>query len=436
MEVADEEGRVRAVASTRLPEAGRYAPLRLAFPAQGPPGYQRFVVRLAAPSPEPELRDNERAVYVQVVERPVGPVLISLRPDWEPSFLIPNLDRLADAPTTGYLRLGDRLVGLESYRPVAVESVRRRARAAPLLVLHGYGPDAPDWARALAREARRLLVLPAGAGRFEVPGPNVRVGAPAAGEWYADAALPATPLALDLGGGALEGLPPLLGVRTIEAESAWSPLHLRRGRGGEPQPAVVVGQRGARRWAVAAAEGYWRWAFRSAAGRGLYRSLWTGVAGWLLADGPWAVAGLEPERRVVSRGELLRWVTPGAGAVDSLVVELSGEAAGEPVRLTAAAGDSLAVQLSPGRYRYVARAYRGGRLAAVAARGPVEVEAFTPELLPFAGALLAELEADEALRTGSSAGRRRRLATLGWPYLLLIALFCAEWAVRRVIGLR
>ena len=71
------------------------------------------------------------------------------------------------------------------------------------------------------------------------------------------------------------------------------------------------------------------------------------------------------------------------------------------------------------------------------ASGSVDVEEFNPELLPGWEVTAPEL----ALSAGAddrelrSAGERR-LATLGWPYLILLALFAVEWIVRRRIGLR
>jgi hypothetical protein len=435
VEVVDEDDRVRAAGWAEIPAAGRYSPLSLRFPVGGRAGYRRFSVRLAAAAPDPERRDDRRAFYIRVSEQPLGPVLISLRPDWEPSFLVPNLDRLTDAPTAAYLWLADSLVTMtEGYRPVALSTVQRRAREAPLLVLHGYGAESPAWARALAQDASRLLLLPAGRRGFELPGWNIRVGVPATGEWYASAQLPQSPLALDLGGTPVDELPPLLNVRSIETERAWEPLVVQRLRRGEPLPAVVVGRVGSRRWAVAAAEGYWRWAFRQGPGRQLYRALWTGVTGWLMAGRARSDAGLQPRQRVVARGEPLRWLAPDDA--DSLSVELAEDGSDVTWQGVAAAGDSLTAPLPPGRYRYLARAFHDGRVAA-SAEGPVEVEEFSPELLPPSGVSLGEMvtaSPGEPRRGGT--GRSRPLAALGWPYLILIALFCAEWTVRRLGGLR
>ena len=77
------------------------------------------------------------------------------------------------------------------------------------------------------------------------------------------------------------------------------------------------------------------------------------------------------------------------------------------------------------------------------------MERFSPELLPSAPATLVGQGGQAGAAGAAGAGGseatasqadspagERRLATLGWPYLLLIMLFCAEWIIRRRIGLR
>ncbi len=336
-------------------------------------------------------------------------------------------------PTQAYLWLADSLVGLPGFDRVAPATVRRRARDAPLIVIHGFSAEAPEWAREMVRDARRLLVFPGGSRPFTLPGWDIRVGPPASGEWYATGGLGGSALAVELGGLSLEALPPLMRIRSLEVEADWVPLVARRMRRGEARPIVMVGGAGNRRWAVAAGEGYWRWAFRPGSGRQLYRRLWTGVTSWLVAEGGGAASGLEPNRRVVPWGDPLSWAV--RSEADSLRVVLVDEPGDSIWVGTAGSGDSVAVRLPTGRYRFLAEAYREDRVAA-AAEGAVEVEAFADELLPRPG--LSELEEVGEARGRPGAGREagRGLATLGWPYILLIAVFCAEWAVRRFIGLR
>ncbi len=435
VQVVDDAGVVRAIARAPLPTVGRFSAVRLAFSVSGRAGRHRYVARLSASLGDTESRDDERVFYVRTMERPAGPVLISLRPDWEPSFLLPNLNRVTEVPGSTYLWLANGPVGVGgNYGPVQVSTVLRRARSAPMLVLHGYAANAPQWARELVRTANRLLVFPAGERAFELPGWGITVGAPAGAEWYASSDIPQSPLVLELGDLPAQQLPPLLRVRTVRADRTWTPLTVRRLRRGEAVPAIVAGSVEGRRFVVATAEGYWRWAFRQGAGRQLYRTLWTGLAGWLMEGRREGGLGLDPQRFVVTRDQPLQWTTPGG--VDSMSLQLVN-ADGEGMWSgSAGAGDSIDVILAPGQYSYIARAYRD-ELVVASASGPAEVERFAPELLPASASNLSELFTALSVAAESEVGRDgRQLATLGWPYLLLIALFCTEWAVRRLIGLR
>lgn len=428
VQVVDSADRVLASRRVGRPATGRFGLARLRFSLAGPPGYRRLVASLVQDSADLESRDNRRPFYVRVTDRPAGPVLISLRPDWEVSFLLPHLDRLTDFPTSAYVRIADSLTTLEGYRRVSPAVVARRARAAPLLVVHGYGSDAPDWIDDLVSSTNRLLMFPHGMAAFLVPGWDLRVGAAMGGEWYPSDQVPASPLALSLEGIPLADLPPLVRVRSVQGADGIAPLVVLRLRRGEAVAALRIGQSRSRRWAVATGEGYWRWAFRPGAGGDLYRALWSGVGGWLLADrdgGP--DRGLGPRQRVVERGEALSWTAP-SGADSLSLVLLSGDSV--IWQGTASGGDSLRIQLSPGRYRYRVRAYGTGR--AEAATGPVEVEEFSSDLLP---RKRVAVEGTYGSGRGEVQEGRRRLASLGWPFLVLIALFCAEWGVRRSIGL-
>lgn len=433
IEIVDDRGRPQASERIPVPEAGRFSTLALSFEVAGQAGQRRFSVRISGETGDPEVRDDTRPFYLKVSEQAVGPVLISLQPDWEPSFLIPSLDRVTDGGTRAYYWLTDSLVSLDGFRPASIRSVGRQARAAPLLVMHGYSATAPEWAQALVREADRLLILPAGAAPFDLPGLGVRVQAPRSGEWYAAENVPPSPLALELVGFSAEALPPLLRVRSVLADAGWSPLSLRRMRRGEETPVIVAGITRRRRWAVATAEGYWRWAFRPGSGRQLYRALWTGLAGWLVEGRGSGESGLEPNHRVVGRGEPLEWVAPSG--VDSVRIDIRNER-GDVVRtLGIAPGDSVNPILPPGRYDYSAQAFRDGRVAA-SSSGPTEVEEFSPELLPSPVVDPRSLQQISSAQgaTGPDEGTRR-LATMGWAYVLLILIFTAEWVVRRRIGL-
>ncbi|UCF21252.1 MAG: hypothetical protein JSU87_07685 [Gemmatimonadota bacterium] len=433
VEIVDEAERVQAALSVRVPAGTRFSPAHLALPVSGAVGMRRYSARLRGEELDLEGRDNARTFYIDLQARPLGPVLVSLTPDWEASFLLSSLERLSEAPVHAYVWLADSLVDMSDYTPASQTQVIRRAREAPLLVLQGYGAGSPAWVQSLAQSARRLLVLPAGAQPFELPGWGVRIGPPASGEWYVAGELPSSPLALDVGGYPIDALAPVLRVRRISVDgAAWPVLNLQLLRRGGPLPALLAGRSDGRRWAVASGEGYWRWAFRPGPSRQLYRALWTAVAGWLMEGERVADSSLKPLETVVSRGESIEWLT--APSLDSMSVEVRETEGAVVWSGSALEEDSLEVALPPGRYVYRAQAWRGGA-AVSSAQGPVEVEEFSREFLPGAS-VTADSTAATFVAGESAEAHGRGLATLGWPYLLLMALFSAEWVVRRLSGLR
>lgn len=428
VQIIDEVEGVLAATRVGRPQLGRFNEVRLSFRLRGATGQRRLVARLNGDSLDLERRDNDRAFYVEVSERPAGAVLLSLRPDWEPTFLLPNLDRLTDAPVRAYMQLADSLVGLADFRSIDLATVQRQAGAAPLLIVHGFAAEAPAWLQELVRSANRLLLFPDGDRPFTLPGWGIQIGAPAAGEWYLASEVPPSPLALSLEAEGWEALPPLTGLRRIAGGDGFAAIAVQRLRRGEARPALAMGRVGERRWAIAAGHGYWRWGFRPDRGKSLYRALWAGVGDWLLREGSAAVAGLPPLRRVVPRGEPLVWLAPGSS--DSLVITVQrGDSS--LWRGSTVGGDSLKTFLSPGRYEYLASAHEPGQRI-VTARGPLEVEEFTPEFLPRP---VSRVEGKHAAYDAGSAPGERGLAGLGWPFLIVIALFCAEWSVRRFNGL-
>lgn len=437
--VRDERGRTVAGADVGVPAAGRRAEARLRLGLGPPVGLQRFEIALADPLGDVERRDDRRVFYVDVSGPPASPVVLALRPAWEATFLLPSLGRAGDVPAAGYVRLrADRWVTMgEGFRAVSPQEIRRRSAAAPLLVVIGYGPDAPPWVDAWVREAPRVWIFPADE-PFAVPGWGIRVGRLEDGEWYADATVPPSPIAGVLAGIDVELFAPLTGLREVDGPGAWAPLRVRRGRRGEPRPALVAGTSGGRRWAVAPGVAYWRWGFRPGAPQDLYRGLMTGTAGWLLEERP-RRATLEPIARVVPDGEPLRFTT--AAGADRLRLVLADSAGtrvftheGPP------GGETIAAPaLPPGRYRYEAEAWSDGRRVATGS-GPVDVEPFHPELVP---GVIARPDALAPRPDRAGAGRapalepaRIPLRRLGWPILFVLALLCAEWVLRQRLGLR
>jgi len=198
---------------------------------------------------------------------------------------------------------------------------------------------------------------------------------------------------------------------------------------GAAQPVLLLGGGEARRQAVVLASGFWRWSAREGAGRDAYRRLWSSVAGWLLSGESLATAAeVRPLRRVVPRGEDVRWVVPGA--------------AGDPVRLRIVLPDGSARDttvlpgpdvstgpLPPGLHSWTAT-----RGTEAVGEGRFDVESRTDELLR----LPQSPPGPPPMRAAGwfAPGDRRPLRTSPWPYALALALLCAEWVGRRRAGLR
>jgi hypothetical protein len=300
-------------------------------------------------------------------------------------------------------------------------------------VLHGLDAAADGWARSLAGRPVRRIQLPADAAGAELAG--IATGDPEEGEWYASADVPTSPVAGALSGLGLEGLPPLSAVLLPDDPARVRGALLVQLRGaGSLEAAVHLEDRGDGRAAVVLASGLWRWAARPD-GREAYRRVWSGVAGWLLADQAAGGADLRPTGWVIPRGQPVAWSVPAdtvprrltvtsvdsvaAGAADSVVVD------------TAVAGGSLSTGvLPPGTYRYGVVSEAGDSLGG----GRFDVAAATAEMVP------ASQEPVPEAGTGPDgfavAVPGVPLRTRPWPYLLVIALLCGEWIGRRRSGLR
>jgi hypothetical protein len=427
------------------PPPGRLASgvLEVRLPAPEGGGLVRVTVELEGSDVVPD--DDRRTAYIDVAEEPAGIALVSFRPDWEPRFLAPALEQATGLPLRGFLRAGDgaylRLGGAGEAGTRATEADARRAveRATQqdgLVVLHGVGEELPEWAAAALQRSSRLLVL-AAPDASQPPLPLAVDGA-VAGDFFPVRELspsPVAPLLADLDPGAAV---PLTALRTARPPAgAWSALMVSLARQAPPQPAVVGGQTGQRRWVVALGSGYWQWALRGGEERVLYNRLWGALAGWLVRDR--GVAGPEPvrpARYALPRGVPVPWVAPGL-AVDSLAVVLTAEdgAVAPDTVVAATAGDTaFTAAPRPGRYTFRARAFAGDTV--IEGAGEFTVERYSPEFTrpPVELAALrapAGTVREAAVRRGGTP-----LHATAWPYVLLVLLLAAEWVLRRRWGLR
>lgn len=432
-------GQPVATAMVAWPRTGRIAGGVLRFTPEAAPDDAPVHYEIAIEGEDASPADDRRSAYIRVSDRPVGVVLLSLKPDWEPRFLLPTLGQALGVPVQGFLSTRTGFVrsaaGLDAGVRMDESDVRAAVAAADLLVLHGIDAATPEWVLEAGRAAPRLLVLPAG--MIEGLGVPTDIAGFMAAEWYPSADVPPSPVAALLAGIDVAEAPPLSGLSRIDMPAGgWAPLHATRGRRGEPLPLLVAGETNGRRWAVATAEGYWRWAFRGGSARDLYDRLWSSVTGWLVREqAAVATASVWPVSQVLEAGEPVRWVAAGLAA-DSLLVRMEPEGGGDAIEGRADLRGDTAV-LSPvpaGRYRYTVSAVAGDSTLTTAS-GELAVDAYSGDYA------LPRVSADD-LRTGAVAlgaeMRRggRPVHTLPWLYLLLVALIATEWILRRRWGLR
>ena len=358
--------------------------------------------------------------------------MVSVRPDWEPRYLLPVLEEVTGLSGFGYLRAGpDRYVpmgrALDRGGPVDSATVRRATEDAALLVLHGLGAADEAWVRSLVDRPGPDVVLlddPAGAEIIGIPTGDRRDG-----EWYVSSDVPTSPIAGSLVGTGFQGLPPLTNVLlpTDPAQVRGSLFVQLRGAG--PLEAAVHLEEGANgRTAVLLASGLWRWAARDS-GRDAYRQLWSGIAGWLLAGESVPGAQARPTQWVVARGERVTWSAPLDG-VQRRVVVSRGDSAVAEVTVQDRGSFETGV-FPPGQYDYRVEGASGDTLGT----GRFDVAEATSEMT--APAMVPEAQTRVLASGVAGAGDQGSpLRTEPWPYLLVITLLCGEWIGRRRSGLR
>jgi hypothetical protein len=395
--------------------------------------------RATVRTPGDAFEDDDGRARATEVDPASGVVaVVSLAPDWESRFLLPVLTQVTGLPTRGWLRVGpDRYLPTGGGAVVGAEALRPALEEARILVLLGLGRDAPDWVREVLRTNRRTLVLagdPSGAAAAGVPAGPVR-----AGEWYATAPVPASPVAAALADLPVAELPPLGRVLPPGgAPAGQAALAVQRAGAGPTVPALVLRDEGRRRTVVALASGFWRWAFRPDAPREAYRRLWSGVAGWLLEfeEGA-ALAGLAPESPVVSATAPVTWRAPEAGG-GRIEVTLARDGATQRTDTISvdATGRGDQPPVPEGSWTWEARVLAPDSVAGRGRtwRGVLESERWTGELrAPRADLAIP----DPAAAAGrATAGDGAPLRTRPWPYLLVLGLLSVEWVGRRRSGLR
>lgn len=389
--------------SVSLPDSGTIN-TDLAFPvspARGfrfPAGWSTLSVGIQwAGDSEP--RDDSRAFPIEVTSEPAA-VVIGAPPDWDATFLARALGDVARVPVKYFTQItaGKWNEGV-TLAPVSLERVQRALRGARLVVEVG---DPSRWPKVTAPA---LLTWNTG-------------GAP--GDWYL-APASSSPLVGALATLPWDSLPPVLAALPVLPDRGAVPvLNATRSRRGEARPVVLVSQNARGRRAVVSLAGLYRWDFRGGVSQQAYRGAIAGLVDWLLAGGSTANDWAHPDSLDVPAGLPVTWRWSGPGSPKPLGIALAA-ASGTATDTLRFSPDGRAELLLPrGTYRYTLAQGRG--------HGLVVVDQYSEEWRR--GPTLA----DQPGRTASDRvvlDWRERW----WLFALAIAVFAAEWAWRRRLGL-
>ncbi|MFI5255724.1 MAG: hypothetical protein ACHQRK_00560 [Gemmatimonadales bacterium] len=351
-----------------------------------------------------EPRNDTLALGVDI-SRAAAAVFVTTAPDFDAREAVAALRGVTSLPTRAYFRVAPGAWRTDgTLAPVTEADVAAAVREAPLVVIHGdtaiFGSP-----RTITRGALLLFAPP----RTDQ------------GEWYASAA-PTSPLAAALGSLPFDSLPPL-DVAPGLAHGDWQGLVTRRGGSADDRRPALIGWDSPRHIALLGASGLWRWRFRGGVRADAYDVLFGSLLDWLAAgrtDRRAAVPALEPVRA----GEPVHWRRGAAG--DSLVhvTVTRRSATGRVYSLTLhfAEGATLAESppLAPGLYDVT---MEGGRavLAVNVSR----------ELIPRRATIR-----EGAVGGAAPFGEPPSTRNLGWLYVAAVMLLCAEWLLRRRIGMR
>jgi len=422
-----EVAEVRVVA----PSPGFRSRVPIALPTPSETGRVRYQATVALES-DGFPSDDTAVSYASVGYEEEALVLISLQADWEPRFLLPVMEEVTGLPGLGYLRVGpDSFVpmgrAVERGLPVDSASVGLAASSAAVLVLHGLGSNADEWARNLSVRPGRNVLLVVDAEGAELAG--VPTGDPRDGEWYVSQEIPASPIAGSLVGVDVQGLPPLTDVLLPTDPTQVRGSLLTQLRGAGPlEAALHLDDRAEGRVAVTLSSGFWRWAARQG-GREAYRRLWSGVAGWLLAGQALTNGEVRPTQWTVERDQPVIWSVPDDGVKPRIIISSADSIVLDTI-VTSNGLVSTGV-LPPGQYSYRVE----HDLEELVVEGRFDVAASTLEMVT-APEQPQIVSSESTSDSGSEEGGSRPLRTQPWPYLLVITLLCAEWVGRRRSGLR
>lgn len=351
-----------------------------------------------------EPRNDTLAVGVDVSRAP-GAVFLSTAPDFDAREAVAALRGVSSLPTRAYYRVAPGMWRTDGMlERVDEATVRAALRDAPIVVLHGdtaaFGPP-----RAASRGALLLFAPPA----IED------------GEWFVSA-IPSSPIAPALRALPLDSLSPLR-VAADLPRGEWQGLITHRGGAPDDRRAALIGWESPRRVAVLGASGLWRWRFRGGVRADAYSALFGALYDWLAAGATDRRAAV-PDVFPLRAGEPIRW-RRGASA-DSVVWAVITRR-GAPLRR-----DSLRLRFNDGGAQTQSPPLPAGVYDVRTAGGDAVLAVNqSREMVPRRPTVRTGAVGDEP-----AAGVAPSLRDQGWVYALVVLLLCAEWLLRRKVGLR
>ena len=378
-----------------------------------PPGQAPTELRASIDVPQDGEPGNNAASAVVELTAGAAAVLVSTTPDLDSRELAALLRGTVLLPTRAYFRVAPGQ-WREDVRLQAVseEVVRRAVREAPVVVLHGdtalFG--AP---RSVTRGALALVAPPQAT----------------QGEWFATGA-PLSPVSTPLSGTAWDSLPPLDVSAGVPANAEFEILETRRSRRLDARVAIVGWER-PRRIVVAAASGFWRWRVRGGVGSDAFTAVWGSILDWLAGERG-DVRAAFPVIAAVRAGEAVQWRRGATG--DSLVRAVLVRRGAGTATAPSATGvaDSLVLRFGAGNNVTQAIAPPPG-VYDVRTAGGTSLLVVNPsaELLPRRRTVQSG-----AIGTGATLGEAPRARDVSWLFAIALVALCAEWLLRRRIGLR
>jgi hypothetical protein len=398
----------RRVADEPVPELAPFAEGVVSLRASAGAGEGSTTLRAVLGVPGDREPRNDTLAAPLDLSRAAAAVFVSTSPDYDARYVLSVLRGALSLPARGYFRVAPGAWRADgSLAPVSEDEVRRAFAGAPIAILHGdtliFGPP-----RRATRGSLALLAPPAAD----------------QGDWYPVAA-PPSPVAAALASISWDSLPPL-DVSASLPTGDWGALEAARGRRFERRIAIAGSER-PRRVVVVGASGFWRWQFRGGVAADAFAALWGSLFDWLAAERR-DLRSAVPADGLVRAGEPIRWRRGG----DDTVVAVTLSRRGPPRESAPPSADSMTIAFPAGANVAETPALPAGTYDARMPGGSaVLVVNASREWLPRA----ATVRSGDVGRA-ATAGDAPRLRSFAWPFVLVVLALCAEWVLRRRIGLR